>query len=54
MDEDNHLQLITELTKKHLALPTDDMAFVQHIANILTEEPPVNSQEIYELIVDFF
>ena len=37
MDEDNHLQLITHLTKQHLALPTDDIAFVQHIANILAE-----------------
>ena len=54
MEDENQLQQITEMVKKDLKLPTEDSAFVNHIANILCEEPPINGQEIYEIIIDFF
>lgn len=49
-----YFQQIEDHVKAVLKLPTDDPAFNKHIANILTEEPPINGPEIYELVADFF
>lgn len=37
MEDENHLQQITANIKKHLKLPTQHAAFVDHIAGILLE-----------------
>jgi len=54
MSEQELLQQIEAQVKSVLKLPTEDLAFSKHIANILNEEPPINGPEIYELVADFF
>lgn len=48
------LQQIETHVKSVLKLPTEDSAFIRHISNILSEEPPISGAEIFELIADFF
>ena len=48
------LFLIAQHVSSSLTFPTQDPSFHNHIAAILTEEPPISGFEVYEMVSDFF
>lgn len=51
--DEESIAKIAELVKLRLGLEADDLAYHEHIAGILYEEPPINGNELYELVADF-
>lgn len=47
------LQQISTKVSKHLGFQKQDIMFSDHIAGIISEEPPINGAELYEIISDF-